>query len=449
MAMNAKKLRRRSWLTILLGVSVSLTIASNAPADSSQDQTALPPPLPTELVGVWEPVALPGEGKYHIADFFGNTGWMFGLQELAYWDGNHWEAYPLPEYYPGSNNLVAGRNIISVASLSSNDIWAIDPADGFHWDGQQWQLVSIPKEYDDSFVGLDFVSPTRGWLIGDDIHATTETGAGLVFDWDGRRWTKRRVPGTSGFWGVDMLSPADGWIVESEGHLLRWNGHDWHFYSETPLQGHIASLRKPIAMVNASDGWVIGYERRDGRNHAGQGILWHWDGAQWSEFQRVRLPLESIAMVSSDFGWAVGGDWGKGESLLLHWDGQTWTEYPISADSPLSFVWANSTEDGWILAGHENIPPYDKVQVFRYRLTPSATATLPPTASAIPSEIPTTPATSSPVSPTASAPSTTATVHSSGLGSNSFSNILFWLFIIALFVVGVSLAVLILRRRRN
>lgn len=441
MTLNAKKLRLRSWLMILLGLGVSLTIASSTPADSSPGQAA----LPTELVGVWEPVAWPGEGNYHIADFFGNTGWMFGFQELAYWDGNRWEAYPLPEYSPGSNLLIGGRNILGVASLSSNDIWAIDSEYGFHWDGQQWQLVSIPKEYDDSFRGLDFVSPTRGWLIGTDIHATAETGAGLIFDWNGRRWTKRRIPGMDTFWGIDMLSPTDGWIVESEGHLLRWNGRDWYLYSETPLQGHIAFPRRPIAMVNANDGWVVGHAGLGALGNGmpipiGQGILWHWDGTQWSEFQRVHLPLESIAMVSSDFGWAVGGDWEKGESLLLHWDGQTWAEYPISADSPLSFVWANSTDDGWIFAGREDMPSYDKVQVFRYRLTQSATATLPPTASAIPS------ATAIPLTPTVAPTLAPTTIPNQP--SPTSTNVFIWFLIVALLALLAIVALLWSRQRK-
>src|SRR5689334_5218486 len=55
------------WLMLTLYLSLDYSVAQTAPSS-----------LPTlEPLGVWEVVSLPGNGAYHIADFFGNMGWMF------------------------------------------------------------------------------------------------------------------------------------------------------------------------------------------------------------------------------------------------------------------------------------------------------------------------------------------------------------------------------------
>jgi hypothetical protein len=149
-------------------------------------------------------------------------------------------------------------------------------------------------------------------------------------------------------------------------------------------------------------------------------------------------------MVSSEFGWAVGGDWGQGGSLLLHWDGHTWSEYPISTDIPLSFVWANSTDDGWIFAGDEDIPPYDKGAIFRYRLAPAATPTLPPTPSAIST------ATATPTPTLAASPTPTSELITvSQQPSSNAPKVWMWLLIAAASGLLVIVAVLFLRRWRK
>ena len=97
-------------------------------------------------------------------------------------------------------------------------------------------------------------------------------------------------------------------------------------------------------------------------------------------------------MVTPDFGWAVGGSHFStfGESIILHWDGKTWAEVPSPANYPLQFVWANSDQDGWILAGGSDPAAGFEGEVLRYVVpgapnpTPTLTATPNPTSTPAP-----------------------------------------------------------------
>ena len=57
--------------------------------------------------------------------------------------------------------------------------------------------------------------------------------------------------------------------------------------------------------------------------------------------------LSSVAMVTADNGWAVGGAFDT--SIILHWDGSEWSQ--VASPSPLSVEAVDmvSADDGWAL----------------------------------------------------------------------------------------------------
>jgi hypothetical protein len=90
----------------------------------------------------------------------------------------------------------------------------------------------------------------------------------------------------------------------------------------------------------------------------------HWDGSSWKatippdtrcgENTDIGTLLESVAAVSSNDAWAVGGC--SGLKVILHWDGKGWNE--VSAPQPCQFaatflsgVTAISRNDVWAV-GH-------------------------------------------------------------------------------------------------
>jgi hypothetical protein len=349
--------------------------------------------IPTQgLTGEWELVALPGDDQYASADFSPADGWALGTHRLAHWDGNRWTSYPPPEGY-------AEQNPLEVKVLSPHDAWIL-AAGGvmFHWDGSQWKKTHLPVSNDsnDEPEFMAFASPTIGWVVGGGERQANLYA--IIFEWNGYEWIRKEVSDMGGFWGIDVVTPTEGWMAESKSHLWHWNGQEWKRYDAQTFSGDFTAL----AMVNSGDGWMA---REDISPRA---TLWHWDGIQWREFQEVLCPIYSIVMVESDFGWAVGLDFATKRNLLLHWDGTAWSKYPIKADSPLFYVRANSTEDGWIWGGDSwDLSKLDsgKDVVFRYRLVPAVAPTASATASASPTASPTTrptvSATATLVSPTA------------------------------------------------
>lgn len=416
--MNSKRALKQSLFGIFALLAIPLSLAWDGPKAQ-----ATPSSSPTLAhLGVWEQVPMPSDGAYQVAFLeSGLEGWAFAPKLIAHWDGDSWTNYPTPKEYSGAIGVV----------LSQDNAWAIQAQGILHWDGHQWKITSAPIGYDDFLFDLDFVSPTQGWAVG--VEDKQGFHVGIILKWDGKQWIRRKILDAGVFVAIDMISPRDGWLVDSVNHMFRWNGKEWIIYDMPNLSGYFSA----ISMADSDNGWMAGY---DGKGPGGQGILWRWDGTQWSEFQRTRLGLNSIAMVSPDFGWAVGGDWGVGGSLLLHWDGQAWTEYPISTNNPLTFVASNGTDDGWIFAGREDNPPYDQVQVFRYRLTPSATATLPPTASVVPS------ATATPIPPTV--PPTSVPITIPLQPSKTSPNISSGALIAALIVLLIIAALFLSRQRK-
>lgn len=355
------KNRRPSALTQgLIGIVCGfLILVPLNVVDGKLDPATSTPIVSTQMpMGVWQPIAMPNDDQYYAADFSTADGWALGTHHLAHWDGERWTSYPVPDGYGEQPSA-------DVKVLSPQDAWILQTLGVmFHWDGSKWKKILLPVAQDnnDGPEFMAFASPTRGWVVG--LAERQANLFGIIFEWNGYQWTRREIPDNP-FFGIDVVTPTDGWMALGAEYLWRWNGQDWQRYGTQTFSDEFAAF----AMVNARDGWMARYFK--------QGTLWHWDGTRWREFQQVKVPVYSIAMVGSDFGWAVGRDFGVKQNVLLHWDGRTWSDYPIDADVPLLYVRANSVDDGWIWGGTTNWDDYTAAgkTVFRYRLVSAATPT--------------------------------------------------------------------------
>jgi hypothetical protein len=71
-------------------------------------------------------------------------------------------------------------------------------------------------------------------------------------------------------------------------------------------------------------------------------------------------PLHSIAMLSPDDGWAVGGQYYPAvTSVIAHWDGSTWSAVPSPVNEPLHKVVMNTAQDGWATASEGGLLHWD------------------------------------------------------------------------------------------
>src|SRR6185437_16127247 len=132
---------------------------------------------------------------------------------------------------------------------------------------------------------------------------------------------------------VRMTSPTAGWATGASGtqstqifrYLKIGNAYSWD-----PANG-VGATMFALSAVSDDEVWMVG---DDGNNtviardivtfenpSSGLGPA-HWDVHTWS----VGVgSLTSVSMLSSTDGWAAGAD-SNGHGILFHWDGQQWTQ---------------------------------------------------------------------------------------------------------------------------
>jgi len=167
-----------------------------------------------------------------------NTGASTTL--ALHWNGTRWAHMATPS--PGAAHSAC---LEGVTALSASDAWAVgfftpSPTSGaqkplvLHWDGTRWTQVPSPAPGDTlvtELTGVDAISATDAWAVGDVFNGTSQTQRTLIFHWNGTIWTRvaSPSPGFSTLYGVGAVSHSDAWAVGA-GHgslILHWNGTRW------------------------------------------------------------------------------------------------------------------------------------------------------------------------------------------------------------------------------
>jgi len=94
---------------------------------------------------------------------------------------------------------------------------------------------------------------------------------------------------------IAMVSASEGWVVGVQGIILHYtNGILKSVTSPTGTNLH------SVAMTSASEGWAVGED----------GVILQFLNGTWLGVNSpTYLPLYSVEMVSASEGWAVGGDY--------------------------------------------------------------------------------------------------------------------------------------------
>jgi hypothetical protein len=202
-----------------------------------------------------------------------------------------------------------------VSASSPTDVWisASGKPPTWHWNGAAWEQydIAVPSNRDWGGAGvgpIKAIAPDDVWAVGPQYRA--------VSYWDGTHWRLTGyLPNPTGLtldiWGIDGSSDHDVWVVGSH---------------------------------TTEDGGTVP-------------MIWHWDGASWTE--RADVPaqggLHAVVEVSPEDAWAVGSDGDEG--LVLHWDGASWSRVDTGASQEqLSGVGASGPDDVWIVGIHSSAP---------------------------------------------------------------------------------------------
>jgi photosystem II stability/assembly factor-like uncharacterized protein len=104
----------------------------------------------------------------------------------------------------------------------------------------------------------------------------------------------------------------------------------WHIFPSPTLE-HLES----IDMLSSNNGWAVG----------DNGVILHWDGSEW---QVVPSPtqemLNAVVMLSENDGWIAGNN-----GVILQWDGMEWKIVPSPRAFFLMAIDMLSPADGWIV----------------------------------------------------------------------------------------------------
>ena len=253
----------------------------------------------------------------------------------------------------------------------------------FHYDGAFWNLVPAPRFPDFpstqclyNLRGLSFgppnnpISKNDGWAVGGavsfgiigGIPASANPNCNLLavaIHWDGVSW-KPQMSGLSGagnFTSVFMVSSTDVWAVgQDQGVCPACKGTIWHWTGVPGLGGGwnlvatVPDVLNSVFMVSSTEGWAVG------RNPVGGGRgIYHYFAGGWTAVPSPFPPcppgiceLDSVFMISATEGWATGTN-----GVILHYSQGIWSG-PVSPGTTaqeLLSVFMVSSGEGWAVGG--------------------------------------------------------------------------------------------------
>ena len=199
--------------------------------------------------------------------------------------------------------------------------------------------------------GTGGIGAGNGWAVGNN---------GVIFHWDGFSWTNQSSGTNCNLNSVNFGSPLSvpmneisssaGFIVggcASTPIALFWNGISWFPVNAGALStasGNLSSVFMTSVSGSNVEAWAVGYNGTAGTSyHFPSGIP--GSGGGWVEVPMagsVGLAVNSIYMVSTTEGWAVGFG-GK----IYHYFAGGWTNPYTFAGVDFYSVFLDSTTDGW------------------------------------------------------------------------------------------------------
>jgi hypothetical protein len=209
---------------------------------------------------------------------------------------------------------------------------------------------SLPSSVS-ALYAVDMVSSTDGWAVG---------RSGTILHWNGSTWSQVQSPTTWDLHTVSMVSSTLGWIGGSRGTVLRWDGaqHGWTIVA-SPANWHVNS----ISATSADDAWAAVV------NMVNNSTLMHWDGQAWTNV--FTTPgyevMNSVSMVSPDYGWAVGrvdsqhcsivvwpATCPDAEESIRRWNGTSWSTVSGAYARCLLSVDTLGANEAWAVGGNPN-----------------------------------------------------------------------------------------------
>lgn len=181
--------------------------------------------------------------------------------------------------------------------------------------GDTWSSVALPEDMslpedvaeiiepgDVLLYGLQFATPTLGWIVG-------EFGAVLKTEDAGESWVVQETPIDTTLFAVDFADTQRGWAVGIDEVMLQTTdgGENWSVQRIPQRRGFVLGIYN--VAVRGNLGWAVG----------DNGLLLRSTNAGTS-WERVELPIEYAANWLRDIDLDA-----KGEGLIVGGDGMILT----------------------------------------------------------------------------------------------------------------------------
>ena len=219
------------------------------------------------------------------------------------------------------------------------------------------------------------IDPNNGWAVGNV--STTAPNEPTIYHWNGFVWTKGVAIGVqNNLNSVFMVNSGDAWTVGGGSThttatcsvlpcpvILHFTGGSWNTLTPPPGSYFLNS----VFMVSSTEGWAVG--EQSALPHP-TGIILHYTVTggvgTWAIFPAPSSPtptppLKSIFMLGANEGWAVGDN-----ATILHYTVTggigTWNPVVVSgspgltANANLTSVFMLSPTSGWAVGGIQVCP---------------------------------------------------------------------------------------------
>ena len=199
----------------------------------------------------------------------------------------------------------------------------------------QWHQVFSSNN---SLYGIDFISPSTGWVVG-DLGVILKTTDG------GQNWNPQIIGELTLLVAINFIDSTNGWIVGESGTILKTTDAGINWVKQT---SSTTEMLRDVNFIDTSLGWVIGSNGTILKTSNG--------GKDWiSQSPLISYDFMSLSFWDKNNGIIVG-DWNNGSNLegVIYRttnSGNSWLTETIGVPSNLRDVSYADSNDAYVVGG--------------------------------------------------------------------------------------------------
>ncbi|HYP39271.1 MAG TPA: hypothetical protein VEX13_02840 [Chloroflexia bacterium] len=278
----------------------------------------------TSSTGTWEPQHMPGGRPRDVDMLTSDDGWIVGdtfspngiAQYILHYDGTAWSTV---EGIPSDGQ---GYVLTAIDMVSPTDGWAVGANTILHYTSGsagggrgKWESVKPNTDEQYTLYDIKMVSAEEGWATG---------WGGIIMHYIDGAWTKVESGVQDTMFSLAVVSPTDIWAVGDNAHATHYDGQAWRAHNLDPDAFIWSKFNlRGVAFTSSDDGWAV---------DTGDGTFFRYSNGTWTRLEGDLTPqrvnkrgpitgLNSISMLSTEEGWAVGQN-----GSILHFTGGQWEE---------------------------------------------------------------------------------------------------------------------------